>query len=187
MNVRNDAGTRPGAEAEVKRSLKERAVDELKRYLVISAYLCVLLAVFSLHRQLLLGHEISLWQQGFAIINALVFGKIILLGEALKLGERKQNHALAWTVLRRSLIFSVLLVASQILEESIRAWFQHRHAASVIVDLGGWPGVLCHAVIIFVALLPFFAVQEAGRVLGARALWNLFFRNDGRQVHLAQD
>jgi len=31
------------------------------------------------------GHAISIWQQGFAIVNALVFAKVNLIGEALEL------------------------------------------------------------------------------------------------------
>ena len=188
MGARNDAGTSPGAEKSgAKESLKDRVVGELEEYAVITAYLCVLLTVSSLHRQLLQGHGISLWQQGFAIINALVFGKVILLGQALKLGTGNENHALAWTILRRALAFSILLVVSQIVEESIRAWFQHRPVESVFAGLGGTAGILCHVAIFFVALLPFFAVQQAGLVLGARALWDFFFHADGRRFRLRED
>jgi hypothetical protein len=81
--MQNLADQAPGTtDSGSKKSLTERAVSELERYAVISAYLWLLFALFSLHRQLLQGHGISLWQQGFAIINALVFGKVILIGEA---------------------------------------------------------------------------------------------------------
>ena len=102
-----------------KKSLKERAVSELEKYAVISVYLWILFALFSLHRQLLQGRGISVWQQGFAIVNALVFGKVILIGETLELGKGKASHALAWVVLQKSLIFATLLVAFQVLEEAI--------------------------------------------------------------------
>ncbi len=58
------------AEAGGKKSLKERGVSELEKYAVISAYLWILFALFGLHRQLQQGHGVSLWQQGFAIVNA---------------------------------------------------------------------------------------------------------------------
>jgi hypothetical protein len=52
-------------------------------------------------------HGISVWQQGFAIVNALIFGKVILVGEALKVGKGLERRALVWAVLGKSPIFFV--------------------------------------------------------------------------------
>jgi hypothetical protein len=71
------------AEGGRKKRLKERAVSELEEYAVITAYLWLLFALFSLHTQLVQGHGMSGWQHGFAIVNALIFGKVILIGQAL--------------------------------------------------------------------------------------------------------
>jgi hypothetical protein len=71
--------------------LKERAISELEEYAVITAYLWLLFALFSLHKQLVQGYGISVWQQGFAIVNALIFGKVILVGQALGL-RRIRSH-----------------------------------------------------------------------------------------------
>ena len=83
--MQNVANTTSGtAEAGEKKSLTERVVSELERYAVISAYLCLLFALFSLHkREVLQEHGISVWQQRFAIVNALIFGKVILIAQAL--------------------------------------------------------------------------------------------------------
>jgi hypothetical protein len=51
-------------EADSKKSLKERARSELEKYVVITAYLWVLFALFSLHKQVVQGHGVSIWQQG---------------------------------------------------------------------------------------------------------------------------
>jgi hypothetical protein len=85
--MQNVANAPPGTvEAGSKKSLKQRALGELEKYAVITVYLGLLFTLFSLHRQLVQGLGISLWHQGFAIINALIFGKVILIGEALKVG-----------------------------------------------------------------------------------------------------
>jgi hypothetical protein len=47
------------AEARDKKSLKERAFGELEKYAVITAYLWLMFALFSLHKQLVQGHGIS--------------------------------------------------------------------------------------------------------------------------------
>ena len=182
------ANTTPGAPDAGKKSLKERAVTELEKYAVISLYLWVLFAVFSLHRQLLQGHGISVWQQGFAIVNALVFGKVILIGEALELGRGNASHALASIVLRKSLIFAVLLVAFHIVEEGIRAWFKGEPFSGGVADFGGTlPGLLSYAGIFFVSLIPFFGFQEVARVLGSGPLWNLFARGGEKRFRLVED
>jgi hypothetical protein len=121
MNVAN---TTPGtAEAGGKKSLEERAVSELEKYAVISAYLWVLFALFSLYkREVLQERAISVWQQSFVIVNALIFGKVILIAQALEFGKSLERRALIWIVLGKSLIFAIL--AFHIVEEAIRAWFK---------------------------------------------------------------
>jgi hypothetical protein len=185
QNPANAPGT---AEPIGKRSLKDRAVTELEKFAVIAAYLWVLFALFGLHRQLVQGHGVSGWQQGFAIINALVFGKVMLIGEAFELGKARLNQALAWVVLRKSLIFALLLIAFHIAEEAIRGWFKGLPVSDAVASLGGTlGGVAAYGAIFFVVLIPFYALQETGRVLGSDALWRLFFGRGGAQFHLIQD
>jgi hypothetical protein len=176
--MRNLADATPGAaKAGAGKSLKERAVGELEKFVVISAYLWVLLAIFSLHKELLQGRGVSLWQQGSAIVTALVMAKVILIGEALELGKGVEGRALAWIVLRKSLIFAILLVAFHIVEEAIRAWVEGRPLSTAVTDFGGSPAsVAAYGAIFFVTLIPFLAFEEAARALGRDTLWSLFFR-----------
>jgi hypothetical protein len=182
-NVANSAG-----EAGGKKSLKERAIGELEKYAVISVYLWLLFSLFSLHKQLVQGHGISAWQQGFAIVNALVFGKVVLLGEALELGRGREGQTLAYVVLRKALIFAVLLVVFHLLEEAVRAWFEGQPTSDALAGFGGsTAGVVSYAGIFFVVLIPFYAFQETARVLGGDALWRLFFRPRVHGIRLVED
>lgn len=99
--MENVANTTP-ATTGGKKSLTERAFGELEKYAIIIVYLWLLFGLFSLHKQLVQGHGISLWHQGFAILNALIFGKVILIGQALKVGKGLERRELIWTVLGRS-------------------------------------------------------------------------------------
>jgi hypothetical protein len=186
QNVANQA---PGAaEPGGKKSLTARAVSELEKYAIITAYLWVLFALFGLHRQLLQGHGVSVWQQGFAIVNALVFGKVILIGEALEVGRGKASQPLALVVLRKSLVFAILLIVFHILEEAIRAWFEGQPTSDALTGLGGsLAGVVAYAAIFFVVLIPFYAFQETARVLGSGALWALFFHGGETRFRLIED
>src|SRR5215469_13509298 len=112
VNMQNIENAVPRTvEAGSKKSLKERALSELEKYAVIIVYLWLLFALFSLHKQLVQGHGISVWHQGFAILNALIFGKVILIDEALEMGKGLERRALIWAVLGKSLIFAILLLA----------------------------------------------------------------------------
>jgi hypothetical protein len=188
-SMQNVANAAPGATAaESKKGLKERAVGELERYAVITVYLWLLFALFGLYRrQVLLMHGISVWQQGFAIVNALIFGKVMLIGQAFELGKSLEKRTLAWVVLGKSLIFAIVLIAFHIAEEAIRGWFKGQPFSAGVADYGGAPGLLTYAAIFVVALIPFFAFQEAARVLGSGALWGLFFRRGAERFRLVQE
>jgi hypothetical protein len=161
--MQNAAKAVPGTVAAgSKKGLKERALGELEKYALITVYLWLLFALFSLHKQLVQGHGVSVWQQGFAIVNALIFGKVILIGQALEVGRVLERRALVWVVLGKSLIFAILLLAFHIAEEAIRGWFKGQSLSAGFGDFGGSVlGLVSYAAIFFVALIPFFAFQEA--------------------------
>jgi hypothetical protein len=67
-----------------------------------------------LHSQ---GIEFVPW--GIAVVKAVVLAKFMLLGNAMKIGERYNTKLLIWPVLHKALAFLVLLVIMTIIEEGI--------------------------------------------------------------------
>jgi hypothetical protein len=190
QNVAKTTSGAPGAAVAKTRSLEERALDELKKYAVIVLYLWVLFALFaSYKRELLHENGINVWNEGFAIVNALIFGKVILIAQALSLGGNLKDRALVWIVLGKSLLFAIVLMVFHIGEEAIRAWFKDLPLSTAVADFGGgtWIGLLTYAAIFFVALIPFFVMQEAASVLGADALWSLMFTSGRKSFRLVQE
>lgn len=164
-----------------KKSLKEKALEEMKVYLLTTLYLWVLLALFAEYKRALLQENgINLWNQTYAIVNAMIFAKVVMLGEVLKLGKRLQKQALIWLVLGKSLMFSILLIVFHIGEESIRAWFEHQPLLGSIQNFGGgtWRGMLIYGALLFVTLVPLFAVKEIQRVMGRDLFWELLFTRE---------
>jgi hypothetical protein len=187
--MQNAANTAPETAEIRKRNLRERAVGELERYAIITVYLWLLFALFSLHtRQVLQQHGmITVWQHGFALVNALIFGKIILIAQALEVGKSLERRALLWIVLGKSVIFAILLIAFHIVEGAIRAWFESKPLLEGLTDFGGTlPGLLTYAAIFCVVLIPFFAFQEAARILGSSELRDLFVRSGEKRFRLTQ-
>ena len=99
---------------QLKRKTKERAIAELKRYIAIALYLWVLLSIFEIHRYAVLRDvkmtSLQTYRIGFAAINALIMGKIILIGEALHLGEKLRRRRLVYSVLTKSTLFGLLVL-----------------------------------------------------------------------------
>ena len=173
-----------------KGSLKERAIDELKAYAVITLYLWVLFVLFASYKRLLM-HEngISVWNQGFAIVNALIFAKVILIAQALNLGDGGKDRSLLSIALTKSLLFTIVLILFHIAEEGVRAWFKDLPLSTALTDFGGgfWLGLATYGAIFFVALIPFFTVQEMAKVIGGDALWKLLFTRGRKAFRLIQE
>lgn len=161
-------------------TLKQKAYHELKEFLGIALYLWVILALFQLYRSLLLKEEhISVVvHQGFAVINALALGKVLLIAKALHLGEWLDDWPLIYPTLLKSALFTIVLACFKILEDAGLGMYRGKSFQESIADLGGGTlnGILCVSLILFVTLIPFFVVTELQGVLGEGKLMQLFFR-----------
>jgi hypothetical protein len=168
------------------RSLKERAIDEFKRFIVIFLYLWVVFGLLSIHKSLVLQqHNLDYPEHAFAIINAFIFAKVLLVGEHFQLGTRFKNKPLIYPILHKCFIFTVVLISFHIIESVLMGvWHGETISDSFPPILGGsLKGILSVGVVCFVVLLPFFGFRELGRVVGHKELWALIFarrRNDPR-------
>ena len=141
----------------------------------------MILALFQLYRSLLLREEHinAAVHQGFAIINALALGKVLLIAKALHLGEWVEDWPLICPTLLKSGLFTIVLACFKILEEAGLGMYRGKSFQESIADLGGGSlnGILCVSLILFVTLIPFFVVTELQGVLGEGKLTQLFFRS----------
>jgi hypothetical protein len=172
-----------------KPGLKERAIDEGKKMLVMVLYLWVFFAVLSLHRTAVLQNNgVSYTEQGFAIVNALIFAKVMLIADDLKFGRRFTSRPLIYSVLYASLAFAVLLVCFHITEGVVTALLRGRPVADSLSDFGAGNlrGVVSIGAIVFVALIPFFMYREIGRVVGEGQLWKLLVARDRKRFRLVE-
>ena len=166
--------------------LKERVSDELKRFLVIFLYLWVVFGLLSIHKSIILAEQhLDYTEHAFAIINAFIFAKVLLLGEHFNLGTRFKNRPLIYPIFHKCFIFTVVLICFHIVESVlVGVWHGHTIVESFPPILGGsLKGLLSVGVICFVVLLPFFGFREIGRVFGRKELWALIFvhrRNESK-------
>jgi len=157
-------------------SLKARAIDEGKKFLIMTLYLWVFLSVLDLHKTAILReNHINYEAQGLAIVNAMVFAKVMLVADGLKLGARFGDRPLIYSVLYSSFLFAVALIGFHIAEGAALALLHGRPVADSLADLGaGDPRVvLSFGAIAFVALIPFFLFRGIARAVGEEQLLHL--------------
>jgi len=160
-------------------SWKQRAAHELRIFLVYFVYLALLLGAFTWYRRLILAEfQISSFRYGYAVIEALVLAKVILIGEALGVGERANPRLRIVTVLEKAVLFSLLIVAFSVVERMIEGAIHGNSLETTYRDMiaMGRDEILARGLVMFVALIPLFMVRELGRTLGEGTLFAMFFR-----------
>jgi hypothetical protein len=166
--------------AEKKRmNWRDKILHEMGEYLVNVIYLTLVFAAFTQYRRLLLAaHDIVYTNYWVALIQALIFGKVIMVGALFRLGRSLEQKPLIIPALYKAIVFTFLVVVFHLVEHAIKGlWQGNTLAGSLGVFLDqGYHELLAGSLVIFVALIPFFAVKELGRVLGEDKIRTLFFR-----------
>lgn len=159
-------------------TLRDRVMHELTEFAILTAYLYITLgAVILMKVSVLHDQGISFAPWGIAIVKAAVLAKFMLIGRAMKIGERSSTDPLIWPMLRRAFAFLVLLVVLTIIEEVVVGLFHHQTVAASLDELTGtklaesFAGIL----ILFLVLIPYFAIRVLGEELGEGRLVRMFF------------
>ena len=163
---------------------KEKELGEMmKKYAALTLYLWVLFVLLGLYRKMLMKEwGVDAWQQGYALVNALVFAKVLLLGGIFHLGTSLRKYSFALVVIGRTLMFAALLMAFHVVEEAARALIKGEPVADSILHLGGgsWWGVWAYAALLFAMLLPLGVLGEISFVLGKGVLWKIMTSKEAK-------
>ena len=83
-----------------KRDLKLRVFDEVIKFLKIAVYLWVMFGVFALHESVVSAKDhINYHFYGFALVNALILGKVMLVAEDLHFADWFKDRPLIYPIL----------------------------------------------------------------------------------------
>ncbi len=160
--------------------VKERVRHELIEYAFNVVYLTAVFATFTIYRRLLLAaHDISYTNYGFALIEALILGKVIMIGGMLRLGRGLEDRPLIYPTLYKTAVFTIFCLVFTLAEHAVKGLVSGHGAASGLAEFAaqGYQVILANSMVVFVALIPFFAVKELGRVMGREKVGRLFFRH----------
>ena len=156
-----------------------------KTLLAMFLYLYVVFALFSLHEYIVLKqHQIPFTHLGFALVNALVLAKVMLVAQDMHLGRFLEERPLVYAVAGKSVLFALVMIATRV-AEGVLAGVWHglplpdafHHFVRV-----GLLGLVAFSVILSVTLVPFFAVRELARIPGGRQIYALMTRRDWKLV-----
>lgn len=162
-----------------KAHIRERAIREAKRLFVLFVYLALLLGSFTVYRRLVLAeYQITYLHYGYALIEALILAKVIMIGDVLHLGDRFRDRPLIIPTLYKTVVFSLLIFVFTALEDLAHGLFHHQSLDEIVrrAASGGLHERLAQTLVIFVALIPLFAYRELGRLLGEGKLNQMFVK-----------
>jgi hypothetical protein len=161
-----------------KHSIMERFVKELREYLIISIYLWICFSVLLLYKTAVLqAEQVEFIPLGIAAVKALIIGKFILIGKAVKAGSRLSSSVLLIRIMWKSLAFMLLLVLFTLIEELVVGWFHGHTVASIVDELTArsWLELLAPSVVMLLVLIPMISFEEIDQDLGKGKLRRMLF------------
>jgi hypothetical protein len=160
---------------------KEKVRHELSELLAIITLLAPFLVSFALFRHYLEGKCGAPFSFGSAIlaafINAWVLAKVILIGEAAKIGKNSEGKPLIYATLHKSAMFTALYLILHVIEVVGKAMLHGKSLVDAFHSAIDPEELIVWFVVVFCAFLPFFALRGIRRVVGANEFRNMFIEH----------
>jgi len=159
--------------------LKQKAKHELREMLELSLYLAFFFCALAAYDMLLLHeYHVESWNFAFALINALVITKVIMIGEYAKLGRKHENKSLLVSAVWKAFVFALLVYAFHIIEEAIKRLIHGADLARAPREIR-FDQLAGRAIVVFCIFIPLFAFRELKRVMGEDKFRALLFGPGG--------
>jgi hypothetical protein len=150
-----------------KPTLKERVIEEAKKFAGIFLYLWVIFLVLLLTEWIALAeHHVGFTFYGLAAINAVILAKIMLIADNTRFAERLKGMPLVYPIVYKAAAFTTLLFVAYVLEEMLIGGIAGRGFLAIPDIGGGLIGALALWLILCVALIPYFAYREVEQAVG---------------------
>jgi len=158
---------------------KQKAKHELREMLELSLYLAFFFCALAVYDMLLLRqYSADYWNFGFALINALVITKVIMIGEYARLGRRHENKPVLISAVWKAFVFGLLVYAFHIVEEAIKRLIHGGEPAALPREIR-FDQLASRSIVVFCIFIPLFAFREIRRVMGEEEFRSLLFGSAG--------
>jgi hypothetical protein len=174
----NQPDTVTESQIKSKAPLRQKAGEELREFIVLTAYLYICFAaVIYFKAAVLQAHNVAYAHVGLAIVKAAICAKFMLVGRVFHIGERFKNLPLIVPTLHRSFAFLLLLTVLTFIEEIVVGAIHGRTVLDSISEIAGgtFQQMVATALIVFLILFPYFAFRSLGEIVGDKTLVQLFF------------
>ena len=156
--------------------LKRKAMHEFREMVVIFLYLAFFFCALVTYSMLLLNEfHVRYWNYAFALINALVITKVIMIGEYAKVGRKYEARALFLSAIWKALLFGLLVFGFHVVEEVIKRLLHGADISGATREIRV-DELLGRSIVVFCTFIPLFAFREFRRVLGEDKFRALFFK-----------
>lgn len=144
----------------------------------IGVYFWLLTGLFTVYKSLVTNDSNLIFHNGFAIVNAWILAKVVLVADHLKIAENLRHKPLIYPIIFKALVFCLLLMCFYLGEEILVGVWRGKTVVESFPDIGGrsWKGVAVVSCILFVCLIPFFFYRELSRALGKDELYSIVFK-----------
>lgn len=158
--------------------LKDKLRHGMIEYGLNVVYLSVVFGAFRTYKWLLLAdHGIDFGDYGFAVIEALVLGKLIMVASVFHPGRGLEQRPLIYAIVYKTIVFCVFVAAFKWIEHGVVGWWHGEGVGAGLAAFAAKGGyeVLANSLVVFVAFIPFFGIKELSRVLGRITMARLIF------------
>jgi len=158
----------PGRKQKIKHELREMTW----LFLYLAFFFCALIAydMFLLNQ-----YEVEYWNFGFALLNAAVITKVIMIGEYAKLGKRHEDKSVFVSAIWKAFVFGLLVFAFHIIEEIVKRLIHGAEIAKASSHLR-LDQMAGRSIVVFCTFIPLFAFRELRRVMGDDEFRKLMFQ-----------
>lgn len=161
------------------KNVKQKIAHEVQEYLMYTLFLLLLFFAFTSYERVLLGHlDVYYFPYGFCTIKALIMAKVIMLGQAMHLGEKYAARPLIIPVIYKTILFCLFMLIVSVAEEVTKGLLSGHHLKQIyeVFITKHLSIAIAQIIIMFFIFILFFSVTETSRVLGEHKLFNMFFR-----------
>jgi len=165
MNTKSSTG--PG--------LKQKALHELREMVVLTLYLAFFFCALATYRMLLLREfHVESLTYAFALINALIVAKVIMIGELAKVGKRHESKPLLVSAIWKAVITGLLVLLFHFAEEIIKHLLHGGDVAGAFREVR-IDDLLGRSLVVFCTFVTLFGFREFRRVLGEEKFQAMLF------------
>ncbi len=162
------------------RSLKSKIGDELKTLFVLTLYLGVFFSALSyLKFAILQKVDIPYVDFGLGIIRAIVCAKFMMISKTLYPIKTTPNKPLLWHIINRSLLYVLIVIVLNVLEEILMAKIHGTQIINTIigVEAGTINQFFALVILYWLAIIPYVAYSTVSQAIGGIKFYQLIFVN----------